>query len=466
MSTAVMPDAAQAPGRSRPNLGFWLWTSAITAIGLGIRIAAVLGRPHRSLGGDAYYFHQAANLLVEGKGFINPFYYYGHNLHQHIQTADWPPLFVWTLAMAAVVGFKSYFAQRIWCGIIGAAAVVVCGMAGREIGGRRVGILTALVVAIYPNIWMSDEPALSETITPLLVGLVLWAAYRFWKQPSVKRAAVLSLCLSVTVLGRDELTTLFVLLVLPLCLLARDSAWRQRLVLVGVSAAVAIVVVGPWVGYNMSRFSRPVFISSGLGVTLSSSDCGLTWGSGRLEGFWSLKCSLAVHEPKSHTDESIGEAVQQQAAIKFIKSHLNRLVPVEAAKIGRGFAFFRPMQQISLDVFFEDRPYQWALIGLWSYYGLFALSIGGVVVLIRRKITALPLVAVSVATVLTMMVAFGDTRYRTPFELVLAILASVAVDGFLNVVRRRRPEVTGARAGPGRPDESAVEAPGALQPTP
>ena len=51
---------------------FWTWLGAITLVGLGIRLATVLGRPDRKPGGDAYYFHAAANLLVEGHGFIDP----------------------------------------------------------------------------------------------------------------------------------------------------------------------------------------------------------------------------------------------------------------------------------------------------------------------------------------------------------------------------------------------------------
>jgi 4-amino-4-deoxy-L-arabinose transferase-like glycosyltransferase len=441
MTTVVgAPEAVHAQGRERPNRGFWIWTAAFAAVGLGIRIAAVLGRPNRSLGGDAKYYHDAANLLVEGYGFIDPFHFYMD--HVRLQTAAWPPLFVWVLAMAAVVGLKSYFAQRMWCAVVGAIAVVVCAMAGREIGGRRVGILTALVVAIYPNIWMSDEPALSETITPLLIGLVLWSAYRFWKSPTWKSAAVMSLCLSVAALGRDELTILFLFLVLPMCLLARNTAWRQRLVMVAVCAGVAVLVIGPWVGYNMSRFSRPVFISDGLGVTLASADCGPTFSSGQFEGYWDIHCALAVKVPKG-IDESARAVVEQDHAVRFVESHLDRLIPVTLAKIGRGFAFFRPIQQINLDTFFEVRPHGWALVGLWSYYGLFVLSVGGFVVLVRRKVTCLPLVAVTLAVMATMAIAFGCTRYRTPFEVVLAILASVAVDGLRNVARRGGPTTGG-----------------------
>jgi 4-amino-4-deoxy-L-arabinose transferase-like glycosyltransferase len=449
MATVVdAPAAAPTQGREHPNRGFWVGTAAFAAVGLGIRIAAVLGRPNRSLGGDAKYFHDAANLLVEGYGFIDPFHFYMD--HVRYQTAAWPPGFVWVLAIAAVVGFKTYFAQRMWCAVLGAIAVVVCAMAGREIGGRRVGVLTALVVAIYPNIWMSDEPALSETITPLLVGLVLWSAYRFWKRPTLKSAAVMSLCLSVTALGRDELTTLFLFLLVPLCLLARSTPWRQRLVLVAVSAGVAVLVIGPWVGYNLSRFSRPVFISDGLGVTLASADCAQTFGTGQFEGYWDIHCALAVKVPTG-VDESVRANIEQAHAVRFLKTHLDRLVPVTLAKIGRGFAFFRPIQEINLDSFFEVRPHRWALVGLWSYYGLFALSVGGYVVLWRRKVTRLPLVAVTLATVVTMAIAFGCTRYRTPFEVVLAILASVAVDGFLNLVRRGGPPDGGGR--PGDPEE-------------
>ena len=145
---------------------WWPWLALWTAVGLGIRLATVFGRPNRVAGGDAYYDHNAANLLVAGHGFINPFLYYPHDLHHQVQTASWPPLFVFVLVAASLVGAKSFFAQRIWCCIVGAGAIVLCGYVGREIGGRRVGLIAALLVAVYPNIWMSDELGLSETLSP------------------------------------------------------------------------------------------------------------------------------------------------------------------------------------------------------------------------------------------------------------------------------------------------------------
>ena len=147
-----------------------MWLGVITLGGFGIRLGTVLGRPGRRPGGDAYYFHNAANLLVEGYGFIDPWSYTGLHPHQYIQTADWPPLFVFVLAITSVVGLKTFFAHRVWCCIIGALAITVCGMTGREIAGRRAGLIAAFLVAVYPNIWMSDELALSEIAVPVARG--------------------------------------------------------------------------------------------------------------------------------------------------------------------------------------------------------------------------------------------------------------------------------------------------------
>src|SRR5258708_6173413 len=92
--------------RSAGRRTWWPWISLWTLLGLGIRLGSLFGpgRSRRPAGGDAYYFHNAANLLVAGKGFINPFLYLQHDPHQVVQTALWPPLFVLVLAIPSVVG--------------------------------------------------------------------------------------------------------------------------------------------------------------------------------------------------------------------------------------------------------------------------------------------------------------------------------------------------------------------------
>ncbi len=418
-------------GRGRHSTrAWWPWLGLWTAIGLGIRLASLFG-PHRSdrtPGGDAYYYHYAANLLVAGKGFINPFVYYSGGAHHQVQTAAWPPLFVFVLAIPSLVGLKTFFAHRVWCCIIGAAGVVVGGYAGRQMAGRRVGLIAAFAVAVYPNLWMSDELGLSEALSPVLVALVLWAAYRFWRRPGGWSVVVLAGSVGVAALGRDELSLLAAFIVVPLVLMATSLRWWRRIGLLAMAGLTMLVIVGPWVGYNMSRFDDPVFISSGFGVTLASSNCPELY-QGPYEGYWSLECAVLAKDTFTPgADESVQGAEAQAYALRIIGRHRNRIIPVEMAREGRAFGLFHPLEQVRLDSTVETRPYRWALVGLGSYYLLVVLSVGGLILLRRRRIPILPLVAVGLDVAVSVALTFGQTRYRTTFEVALILAAAVQVE--------------------------------------
>jgi 4-amino-4-deoxy-L-arabinose transferase-like glycosyltransferase len=434
--------------RRKPIPRWWLWLGLWTVLGLTIRLITVYSDPGKVAGGDAYFYHYAANLLVAGHGFLNPYYYYPHHAHHEIQSASFPPLFIWLVAIPSALGLKTFLVERVWCCILGAAAIVVVGYTGREIGGRRVGLIAAFLLAVYPNIWMSDQLALSESIAPLLVAGLLLFSYRFWKDPSIKRAIWLGVSLGVAMLGRDELTALVVFLLVPLALLAKSLSWKRRFGVLGVSLLATGLIVAPWVGYNMSRFQKPVFISTGLGVTLASSDCATTY-SGSQEGYWSMVCALKYAAEPSvnvHADESVEGAQLQHLALDYVRAHGNRFIPVTLAKVGRAFGFFHPAEQIELDTYIETRPYHWALVGLGMYYVLAALSIAGTVILRRRRVPSFPLWSIGLVVVFSTALTFGQTRYRTTFEVSLVLLASVTLEWLWSKLR------------PG-PDEDEVLAP-------
>ncbi len=428
---------------------WWPWLTVWTVVGLGIRLASVYGRPNRVPGGDPGYNWGVANLLVAGKGFIDPLSYNYHHQHVVLQTAGWPPGWSFVLAIPIFFGFHSFFAARIWACIIGAGAIVVCGLAGREIGGRRVGLIAAFLLAIYPNIWMNDELASSEAISPLVVALILWTAYRFWRHPTKWNVAALGASIGFAALCRDELALLIVLIALPLILLARSVTWRKRVVLLVVAGASAGILVFPWVGYNFSRFDKPVYISDGLGPTLASANCGITY-SGPYEGYWSLECMKGVVYKYTPTaDESVNYAKAGTVGMNYIRAHEGRLPAVTLARIGRGFGFFHPLQQVRLDSFVETRPYRWALVGLGMYYAFLALSIGGTIVLRRRRIPSFPLWAVGVDVLSVFILSFGQTRYRVTFEVSLVLMSAVQLEWFwskLFPARRHSKTTTGDEA--------------------
>ncbi len=121
-----------------------------------------------------------------------------------------------------------------------------------------------------------------------------------------------------------------------------------------------------------------------------------------------------------------------------MRSHENRLVPVTLAKIGRTFGFFHPLEQIQIDSYVETRPYTWAAVGLGMYYALLPLSIAGTVILRRRRVPSFPLWAIGLNVVCATALTFGQTRYRTTFEVSLVLLSAVHSTRFWSVLRPRR----------------------------
>lgn len=444
--------AQEAPASARedsPGRRRWVWRATIAslfAVGLAIRLASVLARPHLAPAGDPLEYVGQANLLVEGKGWIEPLVYAHHGLK--MQTAKLPPLFTLLMAVCSLAGFKSFFAHRIWSAILGSTAVPVAAMLGKEMSGnkldgRKVGVVAAAIVAVYPNMWMSDGLAMSETVSPILAMLVVWAAYRMWRHPGPREAAALGLAIGFAALARDELLLLAALILLPVALLCRDGTIRQRLALLGVGAGCTVLVVAPWVGFNLSRFSHPVLISDRLGVTVAAANCEASW-QGPLRGYWSMPCAGRAAEGV-RGDESAVDPVALRRGVRYASDHIGGLPSIEAARLGRTFGFYRPLQQIDIDSFVEGRPHLWALVGLGMFYALAAGAVAGAVVLKRRGVLIFPVVAVLADVVVAVLLTYGQTRFRATLEPMLVILTSVALVTLLWRGRASTPAPSGPR---------------------
>jgi hypothetical protein len=404
-----------------------------TAVGLAVRLAAVMGRPNLAAGGDPLYYWGIAKLLVEGKGWVDPFLY---NLEHRVvaQTAKLPPLYTMTLTLPPLVGFKSFYASRIWSAIINTAAVPVGAGLGCDVAGRTVGAIAAFGMALYPNIWMPATVSMSETISPIMALLVLWGAYRMARDPSLRRAIILGVAIGFAALARDELVVFSFLILLPLCLPRRAAmAWSARFrrgwrPLLGGLLATAVVIV-PWVTFNVVRFGQPMLITDRLGVTLASANCDQSW-FGSLAGYWKQTC--AVDDVAGVTGgESGQQGVATHDAVDYVERHLGSLPQVEFERLGRTFSFWNVDNQMRLDVFLEDRPDPWVWVGLGSYYGLVLLVPVGLRRLRKARVPLFPLVAVFADVVVVTLLTYGDTRFRATLEPALVLVGAVAVAGFL-----------------------------------
>jgi 4-amino-4-deoxy-L-arabinose transferase-like glycosyltransferase len=402
--------------------------------------------------GDAIYFHWQARLIADGTGwFISPLPFLFH--HAVVESAAHPPLWTLVLTLADLIGIKSYSSQLLAACLIGAGAVFMTGLAAREVANPRVGLIAAGIAAVYPNFWMNDGTGLAETLVLVLVAAVVWTSYRFWRRPGFLRAVWLGVLVALAALTRSEQLLLILVVLVPLALAIRGESLRRRLAYAAAGVAVAVVMIGPWVGFNLARFSDPVFMADDLGSTLAFANCRPAYYYEHVMGYGDFSCLYAVTPVPG--DESAQNAHAQQVALHYVGAHLVRLPVVLAARVGREFGFFTPLTQLHLDSYFDRRPLVPAQVGLVMYYGLLVGGVAGCFVLRRRGITLIPMAGLLVEVVATAMLTLGVTRYRAPLDVGLVVLTAVAIDARVAGERllptRRKPPAVGS------PEASEVE---------
>lgn len=421
-TTVVEPVAPETPA------WFWWALGAVLAGALAVRLVFVYTtQSHVVLAGDAYWYHWQARLVADGRGFLNPYDFFKHHVVK--AGADHPPAFIILLAIADWVGISGEQAQRTLTCVIGTASVLLIALIVRRLFNHRAALIAAVLAALYPNLWINDGMLMSESLYIFFVAVSVLLAYRFWKRPRWPDLLGLAAALTLTALTRAEAVLLLPFFLVPFVLARRSVPLRDRLRFIVASAGVALVLLAPWVGYNLSRYREPVFLSTGSGQTLAVGNCDATY-SGTFLGFYSLECLRPPNAtPPTGGDYSQQELVWRRQAKHYITHHLGDLPKVVAAREGRIWGVYRVRDQETLDWFVEGRgnlqQVRWAQ---WFYWGLLPLAAVGLVVFRRRRVPASPLLAQFALAAVVAAISFGVTRYRAGAEVGLVIFAGVGVE--------------------------------------
>ena len=456
---------------------FRLALGAVALVGLVLRVLNVLAlRPTADPGGDGYviagdslYYHFQANALAKGLGYIVPL---DTDLRPVTATglltpsAAHPPLYSTYLALWSKLGVDSVTGHRLASCLLGTATIVLVGLLARRLApassAHRVGLAAALVAAVYPGLWINDGVLLSETAAIFTVTLAVMASYSFWRAPTPGRAAWLGAAIGLAALSRSEAVALLVFIAVPLALLARDRSWARRIGLVAIAGVTMLVVLAPWLAYNLTRFENPVLLTSSSGVVLSGASCDGSWYGHRVGSYADCfdpralsaatqadLCDridrpadclatdkgveaviLSLRDPRLY-DESESDVPYAEQARSYVRHHLRRLPIVVAARVGRVWGIYAPLQNTRLDITIENRGRTASWLGLLAYWIMVPLAVAGLWSLRRRRVPILPFLAVALTVTLAAGATFGVTRYRATAESLLVVAAALGADALL-----------------------------------
>jgi hypothetical protein len=293
--------------------------------------------------------------------------------------------------------------------------VVLIGVAGRMLGGERLGLTAAGIAAIYPMLWLADGSLMSETTYAFFVVCVLICALAYRRAPSTRLAVALGALVALAGLTRGEGLALLVFLAVPL-------TWRRRRHL-GAAVVAALVVLAPWTIRNLTTFDKPFLISTNSQAIWAGANCHQTYYTDQI-GAWVFRC----YGPRPAGDESEQAVVYRDRGLRYLRDHTGRLPVVVAARLGRLWDVYRPWTQGTFFSATEGRQPRATHWGLVVYWILLPLAFAGAVLLRRRGRDLWILLAPVAMVTLVGLTTYGTTRFRMAAEPSIVLLAAVSLD--------------------------------------
>ena len=376
-----------------------------TALAIRLFYIFVIAPEPIGVGGDASFYHSAANLIAHGHFFYRRIFSHAY------PTALHPPLYSILLAPVALVGGVHLLPQRLVGLLLGSVNVGLIGVLGRRIsGGERVGLIASAIAAVYPPFITADGSIMSEPLYVFLLVVALLLAMRLIGRPAVTRAAAIGVVIGLGVLTRTEA-------ILWLPLLAWPAAWKGGWKPLVAATAAAVIVVSPWVIRNEIVFHK-LELAANTDTVIAAANCHQTYYGNDI-GWWSLSC---LARARNHHQLLIGDA-NPSPGIHYAENHPARAVLVAGVRLLRTFSFWQPLR-IGND---EPRRKWFDALGLVLYYPLLVLAAIGLYRLPGRR--WLLLAPVWTAAIIG-ATGWGDSRFRIGADVAIVVLGAYAIAAF------------------------------------
>jgi 4-amino-4-deoxy-L-arabinose transferase-like glycosyltransferase len=366
-----------------------------------------------------------------------------------VPSAYTQPLYAWFLAALYWPLERSWVVVGLAQTAVAVATALVVLLIGRRISSVRTGVIAALVATLHPYLVWHDVHVNREILDGLLLALIVLFALTAYERASAGYAIATGAVAGLAILSNARL------LLLPL-VLGPYVAWRalgRRALLTVLVIAAAAVVVAPWVVRNQVV----------IGCATVTTDSRALWKANNpathdvlARGGWiddvpdlpnvppwpEKAAGISVAAAKA-VDECAQSSFYRDEVLDFWRDHPGEKARLAAQAVGMLWSPFLsvaaddPGQQGISDLMQRTVEPAFALV-------LYALALWGAF-LAPRRFVALAALMLGFNTLMAMVFA-GTTRYRTPWDFLLALLAAFALERAWELVRERRREPVSSAA--------------------
>lgn len=433
----------------QPDRTVWI----VVGIAFVLRLVWVMWAHRPAEVGDPASYVFYGDQLSRGNGYRS----YPATIDEMVGTTDFGripptafyaigyPLFLALLFLPArLVGIEgSYDNYAVVYGlahaVLGALTVYLVARIARRIGGARVAVIAAVVVAFWPNLVMLTATAHVETLYLFLVAAAVLVLLPAVQEPG--RVSIGRLVAGGAILGAAAEVRPLVALIVPGVLLAfraRPLPWAAAARHTAVVTGTMLALVVPWTIRNAIEMPGFVLVTTGSGDAFCMSRYEGATGTFEIN---SPGCLNDVPGEPWDVKEVTKNRENTARALRWIVHH-----PVSEVRLvfWRGFYGFRDDHEARIaleasdpdtgeytDPLWDERERALAdlVADLW-YFGALALAGVGVSALWRRDRAAARLLVLGAigAAVVVPFLLFGDPRYKVPMHPFVAVVAAFGVE--------------------------------------
>jgi 4-amino-4-deoxy-L-arabinose transferase-like glycosyltransferase len=403
-----------------------------------LRLAWVLLVPNEQYSDSVWYDAASANLARLGV--------YGND--PGTPSAWFPPGYPFLLTVIYKLVGHSELAGKLANVVIGVALTAFTYLLGRLVAGEVVGLVSAVLIAIWPNLIFSTGILNSDLLAACGFVAVMWLGMRadlIRTRLGWPERVILGLLIGWMVLVRPVSLILLAALGLWWWVSSR-SFWRAVRELVPL-VVVAAAIVGAWTLRNYRDFGEPIAIATNGGYNFWQTNHPYADGN---DTYWPfVPMDDPMYQTMRYGDEFTRNREGYRYALAFLAAHPTHLIEMFPTKLfwlyhtdTSGFyegAYYPKMEYPSQVATWIDDHDRLVESSTFRYYEvLMALAVLGAVWLLLRERPGWLWPLLSMPLLLTFFHVFfhAKDRFHMPLVGIIAIFASVAIVEAVRLVRR------------------------------
>lgn len=395
------------------QLDEWKVLFSIFGVSLIIRLLYVTLFP-TVVFGDATAYDGLAIGLIEGKG-------YGGGTSSY-----WPPGQPFFLAaIYTVFGYNPQIAC-IFQAFISSLTCIIIYYIGKTVINKKVGIISALIAAIYPTFILYSGMLHTETLFIFLLPLSILYLLKVHEEPSAKNLIITGVSFGLATLVRPIILGFIPFILLWMLLSSKDSKDRKKNLMKFIAIfLIAMVVVSPWTIRNYNVHQEFVLVSTNGGVCFWSGNnpdaTGRVLEKGNDAMLWTIW---------NMTDDEVArEKLFYKKGFEFIKENPSKFLVLGAKKFAYFWGFILPFFSCYLYGYFIHPIPNWlfmllAPLTVLPYAVVLPLAIFGIVFYQKCDKKSVLLFLLMFYYVLIHCIILSSTRYHLPLVPFLIIFAA------------------------------------------